>query len=273
MFGLPSRPCDPPMSYTNLFDLSDKVALVTGSTRGIGRAIADALATWGARVVISSRHADRCAEVAADVGKAGGTALAAPADLADKRQLDPLVKRILDHWGRIDVLVCNVSINPCYGPLANVSEPAYAAVIETNLTNTLRLCNLVIPQMAERDDGVVIIVSSTSALRGQDKLGVYAVSKAAQIQLARNLAVEWGPRCVRVNCLVPGLVRTDFARAIWDDPRLYRDAVAASPLGRIADPQDIGGAAVFLASNAGRHITGQTLVIDGGTSISAKRRR
>ena len=256
------------MDYRTLFDLTEKVALVTGSTRGIGRAIAEALARFGARVVISSRKAEACREVAGAIVRAGGEALAVPCNVSHADQLDGLVAGCLDHWGRVDVLVCNAAVNPYMGPMAGASEAVYDRIMDTNVRHVLGLCHRVIPQMAERRDGAVIIVSSISGLRGHRTLGLYALSKAAEMQLARNLAVEWGRCNVRVNCIAPGLVRTDFARPLWEDPEALRDSLDEYPLGRIGEPEDIAGAAVLLASRAGAFVTGQVLVVDGSATIA-----
>ena len=254
------------MVYKSLFDLDGRVVLVTGSTSGIGRAIAEAMATFGARVVISSRTPEACQVVAQAVDAAGGEALAIPCDVSDRAQLGQLVQQTLNHWGRIDVLVCNAAVNPHFGKMATASGSSYDKIMDTNVKNVLALCNRVIPQMAARRDGVVIIVSSIAALSGHHQLGLYAISKAAEIQIARNLAVEWGQDNVRVNCIAPGLVRTEFARVLWENPAVMAD-VRRSPLGRIGEPEEIAGAAVFLASKAGAFVTGELLVVDGGTTI------
>ena len=259
------------MSTHHLFDLDGKVAVVTGSTRGIGRAIAEALAQCGAKVVISSRTEDACRDVAAEIGRAGGTALAVPCHVSRDDQLDALVERTLAEWKQIDVLVCNAAVNPHVGPMATATSSVYDKIMDTNVKRVLGLCNRVIPQMASRRDGAVIIISSIGGLKGHDKLGLYALSKAAEMQLARNLAVEWGRENVRVNCIAPGLVRTDFARALWENPAVLEETLASYPLGRIGEPDDIAGAAVFLASRAGAFVTGQTLVVDGGATIGAGR--
>jgi NAD(P)-dependent dehydrogenase (short-subunit alcohol dehydrogenase family) len=259
------------MNTRELFDLTGKVAVVTGSTKGIGRAIAEALAAFGARVVISSRKAERCAAVAGEIDGGGGEALAVPCNISDKAQLRALVDRTMEHWGQIDVLVCNAAVNPHFGPLSEISEEAYDKIMDTNVKSNLWLCNMVIPQMAERKDGAVIIVSSIGGLKGHGKLGAYALSKAADMQLARNLAVEWGRANVRVNCIAPGLVRTDMARALWADDHAYAQAMECYPLGRIGEPEDIAGAAVFLTSRAGAWVTGQSLVVDGGVTIMSGR--
>jgi len=253
----------------NMFSLEDKAALITGSSRGIGKAIAEAMASAGAKVVISSRKADACESVARDIRDAGGEAIAIPCNVSDLDQVQSLVDGSTKAWGKIDVLVCNAAINPHFGPSQEIGESAFDKILSTNVKNVLWLCRAVIPQMAERKDGAVIVVSSIAGFKGTRKLGAYAISKAADMQLARNLAVEWGASNVRVNCIAPGLVRTDFARALWDDEANYARALAAYPLGRLGEPEDVAGAAVFLAAPAGAWITGQTLVIDGGSSVSA----
>lgn len=251
-----------------MFDLSGKVALVTGSSRGIGRAIAEAFAGRGAAVVISSRTAGDCEAVAGAIRRAGGDAIALACNVSRADELEALVARTTLARGRIDVLVCNAAVNPYYGPLAEIGEDAYDKIMTTNVKNVLKLCNLVIPGMAERRDGAVIIVSSIAGLRGTRHLGAYAISKAADMQLVRNLAVEWGHANVRVNGIAPGLVRTDFARALWEDADVRARAEAAYPLGRIGEPEDIAGGAVLLASREGGFITGQTLVVDGGVTAA-----
>lgn len=252
-----------------VFDLSGKTAVVTGSSRGIGRAIAEAMAAHGAKVAISSRKAPACDEVAAAICGRGGEALAIPCNVSRLGELDRLVEATLTQWGRIDVLVCNAAVNPYYGPMAGVPEDAYDKIMATNVKSNLWLCNKVIPGMAARRDGVVIIVSSIAGLKGVDKLGIYALSKAADFQLARNLAVEWGRHNIRANCLAPGIIRTDFARALWENPEVYAGAVASYPLGRIGEPDEVAGAAVMLAGKAGSFITGQVIAIDGGSTILA----
>jgi NAD(P)-dependent dehydrogenase (short-subunit alcohol dehydrogenase family) len=252
----------------SIFDLSGKVALITGSTRGIGKAIATQMSAHGARVVVSSRKEDACAAVAAEITAAGGEALAHACNIGRKPDLQGLVDATLAKWARIDILVCNAAVNTHFGPSLDVPDEAFDKIMNTNVRSNFWLCNLVLPQMAERRDGVVIIVSSVAGLTGNDRLGTYGLSKAADMQLARNLAVEWGPRNIRANCLAPGVIRTDFARALWSDPQTYARLIRRYPLRRIGEPDDVAGAAVFLASRAGNFISGQTLVIDGGGTIS-----
>lgn len=247
-----------------LFDLTGKVALITGSTKGIGRSIAEELARCGARVVISSRKADACEQVAGELKALGHEAVAVPCHVGRKEDLQRLVDTTLQAWGRIDVLVCNAATNPVYGTTLEISDDAWDKIMQTNVKGTFWLANMVIPQMAERGEGSVILLSSIAGLRGNSVIGTYGVSKAAEAALARNLAVEWGPKGIRVNSIAPGLIRTDFAQALLDDPERVRVAEQKTPLRRIGDPVDIAGVAVFLASPASAYVTGQLIVADGG---------
>lgn len=253
----------------SLFDLNGKVALITGSTKGIGLAIAEEMARVGAKVVISSRTEEDCNAVADDIRKAGGDALALPCNINYKEQLQELVDKTIAHYGQIDILVCNAALNPYFGPSQDIPDSAFQKIMDSNIGQVHRLCQMVIPGMAERNDGVVIIVSSVAGLRGSRDLGAYGISKAADMQIARNLAVEWGPKNIRVNCIAPGLIRTDFARALWENPAIYEKTVAQYPLRRIGEPREIAGTAVFLASAAGSFVTGQTIVVDGGGTITS----
>lgn len=252
----------------NAFRLDGKVAVVTGSSRGIGRSIAEHLAAYGAKVVISSRKQGPCEEVAQAIRANGGEAIAVPASIGERAQLENLVAQTRQRFGQIDVLVCNAASNPYYGPMAGLPDDAFQKILQNNIVANHWLANLVLPEMAQRKDGVVIIVSSIGGLKGSSTLGAYCVSKAADMQLARNLSVEWGKHNVRVNCIAPGLIKTDFARALWENPELLARTQAITPLGRIGEPDDIGGIAVFLASRAGAFITGQTIVADGGITIT-----
>jgi NAD(P)-dependent dehydrogenase (short-subunit alcohol dehydrogenase family) len=251
-----------------MFDLTGQVAIVTGSTKGIGRAIAEELARAGAKVVISSRKAEACEEVAAAIVKEGHEAIAIPCHIGRRADCEGLIAKTHEKWGKIDTLVCNAAINPYYGPMTGLADEVFNKVMETNVRSNLWLANLVQPEMAARKDGSIIIVSSIGGLKGTEILGIYALSKAADMQLARNLAVEWGPDNIRVNCIAPGLVKTDFARALWEDPVLRKGSEDRTALRRLGEPEDISGSAVFLASRAGRWITGQTIVIDGGRTIA-----
>ena len=253
----------------NLFDLSGQVAVVTGSSRGIGRAIAERLAEHGAKVVISSRKQPACDEVAAAINArhGPGTALALAANISSKEALQALVDQTLATYGRIDTLVCNAASNPYYGPMAGISDEQFRKILDNNIVANHWLISMAAPQMLARREGSVVIVSSIGGLRGSGQIGAYCISKAADMQLARNLAVEFGPHNVRVNCIAPGLIRTDFAKALWENPQALAARNAETPLRRIGEPDEIAGAAVYLASPASRFMTGQSLVIDGGVTI------
>jgi NAD(P)-dependent dehydrogenase (short-subunit alcohol dehydrogenase family) len=253
----------------NPFDLKGQVAVVTGSSKGIGRSIADTMAAMGAKVVVSSRKADACEEVAAAIRKDGGEATVIACNIGRKPEVEALVKGTLDKFGRIDALVCNAAVNPYFGPLAGIGDDAFDKIMATNIKSNLWLANLAIPGMAERGGGTVTIVSSIGGIRGSSMLGAYGISKAADFSLARSLAVEWGPKNVRVNCIAPGLVKTDFARALWEDPKNLEQRTSGTPLRRIGEPHDIGGVAAFLASPAAAFITGQVIVADGGVTIGS----
>ena len=252
----------------NLFDLTGQVAVITGSSRGIGRAIAERMAEHGARVVVSSRKAEACAAVVQAITAAGGAAVAIPCNIGRKAEVEALVAGAVAQYGQVDALVCNAAVNPHFGPMADIADDAWDRIMATNIRSNLWLANLVAPGMAARGGGSITIVSSIAGLRGSSNLGAYGVSKAADMQLVRNLAVEWGGQGVRANAIAPGLVRTDFARALWEDPANLARRNATTPLGRIGEPDEIAGAAVFLAAPAGRFMTGQTIVIDGGVTAA-----
>lgn len=250
-----------------LFDLSGKVAIITGSSRGIGRAAAERMAEHGAKVVISSRKAGPCEEVAEAINaKHPGSAIAIPANISSKEDLQRLVDETRAAFGKIDILVCNAASNPYYGPMGGLPDDAFHKILDNNIVSNHWLIWMVAPEMKERRDGAIIIVSSIGGLRGSGVLGAYAISKAADMQLARNLAQELSPYNIRVNCIAPGLVKTDFARALWDTPEAEKRSSSATPLRRLGEPDDIAGAAVFLASKAGGWMTGQTIVVDGGST-------
>jgi NAD(P)-dependent dehydrogenase (short-subunit alcohol dehydrogenase family) len=253
----------------SLFDLTGKVAVITGSSRGIGKASAFELAEHGAKVAISSRKQDACDEVAAEINaKYGdGTAITVAANISDKQGLQHLVDESRRAFGKIDILVCNAASNPYYGPQEGISDDQFRKILDNNIVSNHWLISMVVPEMRARREGSVIIISSIGGLRGSTAIGAYCISKAADMQLARNLAHEYGPDNVRVNCIAPGLVRTDFARALWEDPERQKAANSSVPLRRIGEPEDIAGGVVFLASKAAAFTTGQTIVMDGGVTI------
>ena len=251
-----------------MFDLTGKVALITGSTKGIGKSIAEEMAKAGAKVVISSRKAEACEEVTREFTGKGYQAISIPCNIAHKEQLQQLVDATMKHWGKIDILVCNAAANPVYGPTAQAGDEVFDKIMGNNIKSNWWLCNMVIPQMAERKDGVVIIVSSIAALKGNTVIGLYGVSKAADTALVRNYACEWGPSNIRVNAILPGLIKTDFARALWENDKARAAREAMTPLRRLGEAEEIGGIAVFLASRAATFITGQTIIADGGVTIA-----
>ena len=248
----------------NLFDLTGKVAIVTGSSRGIGRAIAEAFAEAGARVVISARNQGPCDEVVEGIRQKGGEAIAVTARISDQAQLENLVAKTRAEWGRIDILVCNAAINPHDGSLADLSDQAFERMMTNNVLSNLWLSKLCVPDMKAKREGSIIFISSIGGLKSSTVIAMYGVTKAADIALCRSLAAEWGPDNVRVNCIAPGLVVTDFARALYEDPERRAAREAETPLRRLGQPEDIAGAALLLASPAGAFITGTTIVVDGG---------
>lgn len=254
----------------SLFDLSGKTAIITGSSRGIGKAIAEEMAEQGARVVISSRKPEPCEEVAAELNaKHGdGTAIAVPANISSKDDLKNLVDETNAAFGKIDIVVCNAASNPYYGPMAGISDDQFEKVLQNNIISNHWLIQMVMPQMVERKDGAIVLVSSIGGLKGSPIIGAYNISKAADFQLARNLATEYGKHNVRINCIAPGLIRTDFARALWENPDNLKRSLVSTPMARIGEPEEIAGAAVFLASKAGSYVNGQMIVVDGGTTIT-----
>jgi len=251
----------------DLFDLSGKVAVVTGSSRGIGRAIAKMLAEAGARVAVTSRKAEACEAVAQEITSSGGEAIAVACNVSDKVQVSNLLKETQAQIGSADILVCNAAANPAYGPMADLEDRAVEKIFATNVQGPSWLINLVYPHMAEAGGGSIILLSSIVGMTGSKNIGAYAVSKAADAQLARNYAVELGPKNIRVNAIAPGLIKTDFARALWEGEGAKAFA-AKTPLGRLGEPDDIAALTLFLASDASRFITGQVIVADGGVMIA-----
>jgi NAD(P)-dependent dehydrogenase (short-subunit alcohol dehydrogenase family) len=249
-----------------LFDLTGKTAIVTGSSRGIGLAIAEALAEAGATVVISSRKQEACDAAAGAIRAKGGKAAAIACHIGERAQLENLVMETRRQCGAIDILVCSAGVNPHYGPMVEIPDAAFDRIIAANVRSVMVLAGMVLPEMAARRDGAVVLMSSIAGLRGTMGLGAYSISKAAVMQLARGLALEWGPHNIRVNAIAPGLIKTDFARALWEDETLVARRIEATPLRRLGEAEDIAGAALLLASPAGRYITGQTIVVDGGVT-------
>jgi NAD(P)-dependent dehydrogenase (short-subunit alcohol dehydrogenase family) len=257
---------------SSLFDLSGKVALVTGSTRGIGKSMAEELARAGAKVALSSRKAEACEQTRLEFEKQGFEALGLAANISRKEDLQSLVDATLAKWGRLDIVIANAASNPYYGPLTELPDDAFDKIFANNVKSVLWLAAMTLPGMAKRAEkqasgGSFIVVGSIGGILANTVIGAYGMSKAADHHLVRNLAAEWGPRKVRVNAIAPGLVKTEFARALWEDDKRRAEREQATPLRRLGEPRDIGGIAVFLASDAAAFITGQCIVADGGVSI------
>jgi len=251
---------------THLFDLAGKVALITGSTRGIGKSIAQELARAGARVAVSSRKAEACDAVRKEFEQEGLEVLAQPCNVSRKEELQALVDATRAKWQQIDIVVANAATNPYYGPLTAIPDEAFDKIMANNVKSVLWLGAMTLPQM--KPGSSFIVVGSIGGLIANTVIGAYGISKAADHHLVRNLAAEWGPKGVRVNAIAPGLVKTEFARALWEDDKRRTERMEATPLRRLGEPRDIGGIAVFLASDAGAFVTGQCIVADGGVSIT-----
>ena len=252
-----------------LFDLAGKVALVTGGTRGIGKSIAEELASAGAKIALCSRKAEACEEVRKEFENKGFDVLARPCNVSRREELQALVDETVARWRRLDIVVANAAVNPYFGPLTGIADEAFDKIMGSNVKSNIWLCALAIPQMAARGNGSVVIISSIGGLRGSTVIGAYGISKAADFALCRSLAGEWGPKGVRVNCVAPGLVKTDFARALWEDEERLKRRCATTPLRRIGEPDEIAGAVAYLASDASTFMTGQTIVVDGGVTTAS----
>ena len=252
----------------NLFDLSGRNAIVTGSTKGIGKAIASALAQHGARVVISSRDESRVSSVVEELCSDGLEVIGIPCNVGRKTELEKLVYETNQRWGDVDIAIGNAAINPHYGSSLDIPDEIFSKTMASNIQSNLWLAQLVAPGMRKKRDGSIIFVSSIGGFFGSEVIGTYCVSKAGDFQLARNLAVELGPDNIRVNCIAPGLVKTDFAKKLWEDPEASKVRIQRTPLRRLGDPEDLAGIAIYLASDAGKWTTGQTISVDGGVTIS-----
>jgi NAD(P)-dependent dehydrogenase (short-subunit alcohol dehydrogenase family) len=257
-----------PMDNNPLFDLKGKTAVITGSSRGIGKAIAIRMAQYGAKVMVSSRKIDSCNKVVEEIKSLGGEAYAEECNISSKDALQNLCEASYDKLGKIDILVLNAASNPYYGPLAKITDEAFDKVMNNNVKSNLWLANMVLPKMAEAGGGKVIVISSIAGITGSDVLGAYSISKTADLGLVRSLAVEWGPKNINVNALLPGIIKTDFARALWENPEILGNVEKNAPLRRIGNTDEVAGAAILLASSSGSFITGQTIVMDGGVTIS-----
>ncbi|MES2944489.1 MAG: SDR family oxidoreductase [Pseudomonadota bacterium] len=253
---------------SSLFDLSGKVVLVTGATGGLGLAISGAMSAQGATVLVSDKDADACEKLAAELSQGTKPCFALPADLGEASQVDALADAAIEKFGCVDGLVCNAGVQGPAGPITAITDDDWDKVMNINLRSAMRLCKQLIPQMANNGGGSVTLMASIAGLRGNKAIGLYGLSKAALAQLARNLAVEWGPQGVRVNAISPGLIRTPLSSGLMVDASFMQRRLAATPLRRVGEPHEVAGVAVMLASAAGAFVTGQNMVVDGGTLIS-----
>ena len=254
----------------SLFNLKNKSILITGSSRGIGKSIAHQCALHGANVIISSRKLDACKKTADEINNEVGNEVAFPiaANISDASQLDLLVESTRKKLGKIDVLICNAATNPFMGSMLDMPSEKFDKVMNNNIKSNQVLCNLVLPEMIDRNDGAIIIISSIAAIKGSPILGAYNISKAADVMIVKNIAAEFGNKNIRANSIAPGLIKTDFAKALWENPDILKAVLSTTPMQRIGEPNEIAGVAVMLASDAGNYINGQTIVVDGGTTIS-----
>jgi len=254
----------------SLFNLNNKSILITGSSRGIGKSIARHCAIHGANVIISSRKLNICEQTADEINNEVAKELAHPiaANISDENQLDELVNKTREKLGKIDVLICNAATNPFMGSMLDMPNDKFDKVMNNNIKSNQILCNLVLPEMIDRKDGSIIIISSIAAIKGSAILGAYNISKAADVMIVKNIAAEFGHKNIRANSIAPGLIKTDFAKALWENPDILKTVLSTTPMQRIGEPDEIAGVAVMLASEAGNYINGQTIVVDGGTTIS-----
>ncbi len=257
------------MVNTSLFDLTGKVALLTGASKGMGKAMAEALAEHGAQVVLSSRKQDACDAAAAEINARCGAerAVGIACNAGYKEQLRALVDATHERFGLIDVLVGNAGVNPFYGHMSEIPDEAFDKILSTNVKAAHWLCQMVAPDMVRKGGGSIMITASTGAFHASEMLGAYSISKLADIGLVRNLALEYGPAGVRVNAICPGVIKTDFAQALWDNPEAEQRANEQIPLRRFGEASDLKGVAVFLASDASAYMTGQALTLCGGSNM------
>lgn len=258
------------------FDLSGKKAVVTGSSRGIGLASASLMARLGAQVIVSGRKAEPARIAAEAICKESGRPdAAAPivCDIGEKTSVEALIQASLDELGRIDILVCNAAVNPFYGSMLDIPDDKFRRTMETNVMSNHWLCRMVLPAMAERGDGAIVVVSSIGGVHGSDVIGTYGLAKAADMQLVRNIAVEFGHKGVRANSVAPGLIRTDMARALWDNPEYMRPYELRNPSARVGEPSEVAAVVGFLASSGAKYVNGQTIVVDGGMTVTHTERK
>ena len=255
----------------NFFDLNDKVAIITGSSRGIGKGIAVRFSELGAKIIVSSRKIDACEQVVQEIVASGGIASSFECNISNKNACEGLINFAKEKYGKIDILVCNAASNPYYGKLAEIPDESFDKIMNNNVKSNLWLCKSAIPYLKENENGSsIIIVSSIAGLQGVKNLGAYSISKTADIGLIRSLAVELGKYKINVNGLCPGIIKTDFAKALWENPEILKDVESYAPLQRIGTTDEVAGAAILLASKPGAFITGQVITMDGGITIAGR---
>ncbi len=254
--------------YMTEFSLEGKVAVVTGASRGIGRAIALRLAGAGARVVVSSRKLGNVQAVADEIEAAGGEALAVQAHVGQPDDVTALVARTVEAFDRLDVAVNNAATNPHFGPLLTAGEGQWDKILDTNLKSVFRVCKAVAPQMEKQGGGKIINLASVAGLRPSPGMGVYGVSKAGVIMLTQVLALELGQANVQVNAIAPGVIKTRFSQVLWGTPQIADPMLGKLPLGRFGEPEDVTGLALYLASPASDYVTGGVFLVDGGMSVT-----
>ncbi|SEI51697.1 SDR family NAD(P)-dependent oxidoreductase [Pseudomonas sp. NFACC07-1] len=256
------------MSHSSLFDLRDKVAIITGSSRGLGLASAKGMAEHGARVVISGRKADACEAAAAEIRAMGGQAIAVPCNISRKEEVQNLVDSAVKEWGRVDIVMANAAIHPWIGSVLDLQEETFNKFMQVNVQSSIWLAQMTVPGMVERGYGRFIVVASIVGLLGDSMTGTYGLTKAADMQLVRNLANEFASKGVTANCIAPGTFKTEMARSQWEDPAMVEWYRARNPSQRFGEVEEIAGLAVMLASPSGGYINGQTIAADGGHTIS-----
>jgi NAD(P)-dependent dehydrogenase (short-subunit alcohol dehydrogenase family) len=251
---------------SQLFNLEGKNCLVTGGSKGMGKAMAMALAEHGAKVVISSRKMDQLEETAKEINNKIGKDVAFPiaANAGRKEEIIGLVDKTHEKIGEIDVLIGNAGVNPHFGPMSDISDEAFDKTLGTNVKSNHWLAQLVAPDMAKRGGGSIMITASVGAFIPSSELGTYNISKLAVIGLVRNLAAEYGPVGIRANAICPAIIKTDFAKALWDDEEKSKEEISKIPLGRLGEPDDLKGLSVFLAADSSSYISGQAMTVCGG---------
>jgi NAD(P)-dependent dehydrogenase (short-subunit alcohol dehydrogenase family) len=250
------------------FSLEHRVALLTGASRGIGRAIALRLARAGAQVVVSSRRLENVQAVAGEIQAAGGEALAVEAHVGDPAAVETLVARTVEVYGRLDIVVNNAATNPHFGPLLSADEGQWDKILDTNAKAAFRVCKATVPHLEAQGGGKIINLASLAGLQPSPGMGLYGISKAALIMLTQQLAMELGPANIQVNAIAPGVVKTRFSRLLWTTPQIADPLLARMPLGRFGEPEDVAGLALYLASPASDYVTGAVFLVDGGLSVS-----